>query len=142
MARIEVDASAIPLVVVVYPSRVNRAELEEAMAHYVALSRRHARIGYLIDFRKFDPVFADADVRREAARIFARHVDDIAPSTVCEVRVVESTLSRSVLTAFDWLTPRRWPTKNVGTLTEALSALRPHLGRLATEAATRSDLLR
>ena len=125
---IRIDDSRAPLVFVVYEREVDEGDYELAMARYRELSRQHSRIGYVIDFRRFDPVFASPIVRSKAARLFADNVAVLARSTVCEARVVANPISRGVLVAFDWITPPKWPTENVATMEEALAFVRRYLG--------------
>lgn len=125
---IRIDDSCAPLVFVVYEREVDERDYVGAMARYRELSEQHARVGYVIDFRRFDPVFASPIMRSKAARVFADNVAVLARSTVCEARIVANPVSRGVLVAFDWITPPKWPTENVGTAEEALAFVRRYLG--------------
>ncbi|MCA9640430.1 MAG: hypothetical protein KC492_07020, partial [Myxococcales bacterium] len=107
-----VDSRNAPLVVVSFPASLSVEHYRRLFEHYAELAEKHSRIAWLIEFRAFDPVTAPAAVRRASAEIFAEYRDQLMRSTVCEARVVENTLSRGVLTAFDWLTGSKWPTRN------------------------------
>lgn len=125
---IRIDDSRAPLIFVVYEREVAEEDYIGAMARYRELSREHPRLGYVIDFRRFDPVFASPVMRSKAARLFADNVAVLARSTVCEARIVANPVSRGVLVAFDWITPPKWPTENVGTADDALAFVRRYLG--------------
>ena len=114
-----VDSRAAPLVVVTYPEQASAGDYEALFAHYAELCRSHRQIAWLIEFRAFDPVTASAAVRQRSADVFARYRDRLRRSTVCEARVVDSAASRGVLTAFDWLTGAKWPTRQFSSYGEA-----------------------
>ncbi|MCA9627872.1 MAG: hypothetical protein KC766_09405 [Myxococcales bacterium] len=122
-----VDSREAPLVVVTFPTEASTPQYELLFEHYAELCQKHSRIAWLIEFRGFDPVKAPASVRRQSAQIFARHRERLQRSTVCEARVVESTVSRGVLTAFDWLTGSKWPTRQFASFSEAAAWARKML---------------
>ncbi len=119
MAVIEVDDGHMPLVVETYPEAFSQEEYEALFERYAELCRQHDRIAWLIDFQRFDPVRAPPDLRRAAANVFAQYRDQLLRSTVCEARMVQNTASWGILTAFDWLTGKKWPTRNFATLASA-----------------------
>jgi hypothetical protein len=110
-----VDDSGLPVVVVTFPPEVTADEYVQLFERYKALCAKYEHIAWLIDFQQFDPVTAPQAVRRAASEVFARYRDVLLQSTVCEARVVQNTASRGILTAFDWLTGKKWPLGNFAT---------------------------
>jgi hypothetical protein len=119
MSAIQIDDERVPLIVVTYPDFITPDDYRNAFIRFRELSTRHPRLAYLIDFRNFDPVRSPAPLRRVAGEIFAEFRNSLARTTVCEARVVLSPLSRGILTAFDWITPYKWPCANFPTFEEA-----------------------
>jgi len=115
----EIDASKLPVVVVTFPPTVSAEAYQELFAQYGELSRKHPRMAWLIDFQSFNPVSAPAPVRRAAADCFSHYRAQLIPVSICEARVVQSLGARGVLTAFDWLTGAKWPTRNFESRLEA-----------------------
>lgn len=114
-----VSTSEWPLVRVQYPAEVGIAAYRELFAHFSELASRGERVVWLVDMRSFDPLTAPASTRRAAAEVFEEHRATLTRTTVCEARVIDGAITRGVLTAFDWLTPNKWPCTNVATETEA-----------------------
>ncbi|MCA9627873.1 MAG: hypothetical protein KC766_09410 [Myxococcales bacterium] len=107
-----VDGRKCPLIVVTFPDWADLAAYEALFEEYARLAEAHRDLAWLIDFRAFNPITAPSPVRYASAEVFARYRDRLLASTLCEARVVESMLGRGVLTAFDWITGRKWPTEN------------------------------
>lgn len=119
MEDFQVDESRWPLVVVTFPSVVTIEMYRALFQQYATLSFRGDKIGYLIDMRRFNPVTAPASLRKAAADVFAANREVLIKATACEARVVESTLTSGILTAFDWLTGQKWPCANFTTKPDA-----------------------
>jgi hypothetical protein len=116
----QVDETRWPLVVVTFPPAFTAEKYGELHQKYAAMSRRPgARIGYLIDMRQFNPVMAPAAMRKAAADTFAANRAVLMKATVCEARVVTDAVTCGVLTAFDWLTGKKWPCANFTSVEEA-----------------------
>jgi hypothetical protein len=131
MPEIVVDDSRAPVIVVTYPDAPTIDDFRAAFEKYRAISERHPRVAYLVDFRRFDPVTAPAATRKEAAKVFERYRPILARVTVCEARVVENVLSRGIVTAFDWITPQKWPCANFARATEAEAWIAKQLAKPA-----------
>jgi hypothetical protein len=129
VAKIVVDDSRVPLITAIFPDSVTIPDYETLFQRYVELSQQHRRLAWVIDMSRFNPVTAPASVRQGAAGVFERHRDTLTKVSVCEARIVQSPLARGVLTAFDWLTPNKWPCGNFATATEAEAFCRKHLAR-------------
>jgi len=114
MRHFEIDDTAAPLIVVSYPDHVTVEDYHGLFERYRALCGVHARIAWLVDFRRFNPLSGTAELRKAAAACFAASKDVLLKSTVCEARIVENTAARGVLIGFDWLTGTKWPTRNFG----------------------------
>jgi hypothetical protein len=114
-----VDESRWPLVIVTFPPTVVIEEYRALFQQYVAMSKRGDKVAYLIDMQKFNPLTAPAAVRKAAAETFAENRHILVKATVCEARVVASSLTCGVLTAFDWLTGQKWPCANFTVMVEA-----------------------
>ncbi|APR87730.1 hypothetical protein A7982_13079 [Minicystis rosea] len=127
MHDFRIDESSWPLVVVTYPEATTGSQYRALFERYVELSKRGDKIGYLIDMRKFNPITAPAALRKIAADTFAEHRDVLVRATICEARVVESPVTRGVLTAFDWLTGQKWPCHNFTSMDEAERWVRARL---------------
>ena len=119
MDDFRIDESRWPLVVVTYPPLVTLEKYRALFKQYVDLSRRGTKIGYLIDMRRFNPLLASASQRKLAAATFTEHREELVRATICEGRVVASSFTSGVLTAFDWLTGQKWPCANFTTKDEA-----------------------
>lgn len=117
--RFTIDTTLLPVVVVTYPDTVTADDYRQLFEHYAILCEAHPRLAWLIDFQAFDPLGAPAPLRRAAADCFAQYRDPLLRVSICEARVARGTLSRGVLTAFDWLTGAKWPTRNFETRAEA-----------------------
>jgi hypothetical protein len=114
MSTFNFDMSQAPMIVVEYPDSFLIEDYYTLFARYRDLCAQHERIAWVIDFRRFNPVTAPPEFRKQAAACFAESREVLIRSTVCEARVVDNLAARSVLIAFDWLTGTKWPTKNVG----------------------------
>jgi hypothetical protein len=134
MAEILLDTDHLPLVLVRFPATTSPEQVHGLFERYAQLSRRHARLAYLIDFRELNPIFAPADIRKAAADAFERHRDVLMPTTVAEARIVPNAIMRAGLSAFDAVSSRKWPCANFGEAREALAWLE---ARLAEDAAKR-----
>jgi hypothetical protein len=108
-----------PIVRVQYPENVALEAYRALFGHYASLASRGARVAWLVDLTRFDPLTAPAAHRRVAAEIFEEHRATLLAATVCEARVLEAAITRGVVTAFDWLTLHKWPCTNVATEAEA-----------------------
>ncbi|MFW5876087.1 MAG: hypothetical protein ACOCXM_05075 [Myxococcota bacterium] len=115
----EVSTEKWPVVVVRYPKSVPEGGYKVLFEKYRELAAHGEKIAWLIDFLEFDPVWAPAKVRKEVADLFAEHREILLECTLAEARVVVNPLSRGVLTAFDWLTGHKWPTRNFATFEQA-----------------------
>jgi hypothetical protein len=115
----QVDETRWPIIRVTFPSIVTLEAYRGVFRQYVTFSKRGERIGYLIDMRQFNPLTASAAMRKGAAEVFAENRDALVKATVCEGRVVASSLTSGVLTAFDWLTGQKWPCANFTSMDEA-----------------------
>jgi hypothetical protein len=129
---VDIDSSRLPVVLVTFPEAFSHDEYVALFERYAELCRQHDRIAWVIDFQRFDPVRAPQDLRRAAADVFATYKSQLIRSTVCEARVVQNTASRGILTAFDWLTGKKWPTQNFATraAAECWAAERLELDRM------------
>lgn len=117
---VEVDTTDWPLVQVFIPVHATVQDLARLLEYYDELCRGvHKEIVWLIDFRELDPVFGGLTARRAAADRVERHQEALAVATKAEVRVVEGSVSRGILVAFDWLARNPWPVANVGSMAEA-----------------------
>lgn len=129
LGLIVVEDSRAPLIVVSYPDSIVLSDYEELFGCFARMARQHRRIAWLIDFSRFNPVTAPAAIRQGAARIFEQHRATLSQASVCEGRIVQNPLARGVLTAFDWLTPNKWPCANFSSSSEAEAFCRQHLAR-------------
>ena len=109
-----IDDTAAPLIVVSYPDHVSVNDYYGLFERYRVLCGQHARITWLIDLRRFNPLSGTPEMRRTAATCFAAAKEVLLKSTVCEARIVEGTAARRMLIGFDWLTGTKWPTRNFG----------------------------
>lgn len=117
-----IDESMLPILMVVYPKDPTPEMLERLFENYLRITRAHPQVAYLIDMRFLDLSRASAPVRRRAGELHARHREALARSSVCEARVVSSTLMRGVLVAFDWIKGEGlWPCETFATREEALA---------------------
>ena len=82
---------------------------------------------YLLDMRAFDPLRAPAASRRHAANVWKQNVARLQNVTLCEARIVGNELTRGVLTAFDWLTGKKWPCGSFTSPADAETFLAWHL---------------
>lgn len=124
-----VSAQDWPLVRVAYPGEFTVEGYRALFDHYAELAARGARIGWLIDMLQFRALAVTASDRRVAADIFEAHRAALMACTVGEARVVDGAIARCVVTAFDWLTPRKWPCTNVTTEAEARAWLAARMGQ-------------
>ncbi|MCB9578153.1 MAG: hypothetical protein H6717_14105 [Polyangiaceae bacterium] len=129
MAEITVDEDRLPVVVVTFPDVVSIEQLERLFARYELLSRRHPRVAYIIDFSRYNPVLGPADVRNATSALLQKHRDVLLRSTVCEARVVPGTFMRTALTAFDAVSPNKWPCAHFATMSEAEKWVADQLAR-------------
>lgn len=123
----EVDAREYPLIRVHFPHTPTEAGYRALFAHYAELCERGKGIGWLIDFREFDPVFASPAIRAAAAAVFKQYRGILLAATHCEGRVASNAVSRGILTAFDWLTGPKWECKNFAELSDAEAWVRSRL---------------
>jgi hypothetical protein len=140
MAAVLVDASAHPLVRVVFPSAVTNEEYAAVFDRYVEIAKRPGRIAYEIDMRQLNPLFTPASVRRNAAEVFARHREVLLRTTLCEARLLSNPLVQGVLTAFDWLTGNKWPCANFTSQVEMDAWLKRQLDDEAKRSAFRASV--
>lgn len=108
-ARIVVSHARLPIVDVTYPPNVSVETFRESFCEYAKLAGLKRPLGYLLDMRRFNPLFAPAAVRKSAAEVFHEFAPVLKPVSVCEARVVTSELTRGIITAFDWLSGTKWP---------------------------------
>lgn len=113
---ISIDDSRWPMVDVQYEGPLGEQDYRDAFVRYAELARRGEKIVWLIDMRRFDPLSVDASARKAAAAVFEQHRDVLIPVSVAEARIIESFVTRNVLTAFDWLTAsNKWPCQQFAT---------------------------
>jgi hypothetical protein len=111
-----IDDARWPLVDVHFIGTVSTEDYRSAFARYAELAKRGDKIVWLIDMRRFDPLSVDASTRRAAADVFAEHRDALMSVSIAEARIIESFVTRNVLTAFDWLTGgNKWPCEQFAT---------------------------
>ena len=127
------DESRWPLVVVTFPHSVGVDSCRAFFEQLLAMARRGEKIGYLMDLRKFNPLTAQPALRKLAADTFVDRRPELARVTVCEARVTDGTISRGVLTAFDWMTGQKWPCENFGSMHEAERWVRAQLNAAGVE---------
>lgn len=116
-----INLSQFPVVAVVYPERPTIPDVAELFEVYADLAKAGARVGYTIDMRRFDPAVADAKTRAQAVAIFKKHEVALKASTICEARIVPGSVTREVLTAFDWMTGDKWPCANMSNAADAVA---------------------
>ncbi len=129
MAQIVVDDSRAPLIRASFPESLTLDDYEVLFERYAEISRQHARLAWLIDFTRCNPVTMPAAIRQGAAKIFERHRAILTRVSVCESRIVQQPLARGILTAFDWLTPNKWPCGNFSSGSEAEEFCRQYMAR-------------
>lgn len=122
---ITIDDARWPLVDVEFVGNVSKDDYRSAFARYAELAERGDKVVWLIDMRRFDPLSVDASTRRAAADVFELHRDALISVSVAEARIIESFVTRNVLTAFDWLTGgNKWPCEQFATQAGAETWLR------------------
>lgn len=95
-------------------------EYEETFQEYARLAEQGQPLLWLINMGSFDPLSADATVRKQASEVFHRYHHKLRPVSIAEARVTSDRLTRFMLTAFDWLTiSDKWPCQQFATTTEA-----------------------
>jgi hypothetical protein len=114
-----VDDSRAPLVTVTYPQGMDVADVRFLFERYATLSRKHPRIGYLIDLRAANPLLFPADIRRTMNALFDEHRELLLRVTVCEARVAPNVVVRGAIDLFDWAAPKKWPCASFATMPEA-----------------------
>lgn len=134
MAEILLDTDHLPLVLVRFPASPTPEQVHGLFDRYAQLSRREARLAYLIDFRELNPIFAPADIRKAASDAFERHRDTLMRATIAEARIVPNAILRAGLSAFDAISSHKWPCANFGAAPEALTWLE---ARIAEDALKR-----
>ncbi|APR87734.1 hypothetical protein A7982_13083 [Minicystis rosea] len=113
------DESRAPLIVVTFPPTVTADQCIALFQRFLELARKGSKIGYVMDLRQFNPLSANAAMRKVAADAFAERRSELLRATLCEARVVDGPVLRGVLTAFDWLTGQKWPCDNFTTMEDA-----------------------
>jgi len=120
-----IDDARWPLIDVHFVGDVSKDDYRSAFARYAELAKRGEKVVWLIDMRRFDPLGVDASTRKAAADVFAEHREALMSVSVAEARIIESFVTRNVLTAFDWLTgANKWPCEQFATQTGAETWLR------------------
>jgi hypothetical protein len=130
MHSFQINESRWPIVLVTFPAVVTLDEYRELFHKYAELSKRGDRIGYHIDMRLFNPLMAPAAIRKGAAEVFAQNREVLIEATACEARVVASSLTSGILTAFDWLTGQKWPCANFTSMDEAARWIEGHVRKV------------
>lgn len=114
---ITIDTSRFPIVDATFVGAITANDYASAFERYTEIARRGEHIVWLIDMRRFDPLKVDAVIRKKAAAVFAANRDPLMRVSIAEARVIESFLTRNVLTAFDWLTgANKWPCQQFATM--------------------------
>ncbi|MEO1483271.1 MAG: STAS/SEC14 domain-containing protein [Myxococcota bacterium] len=113
-STVEIDIEASPVIVVRYPDTVAVEDFEPLFRRFAEICGSVQRVGWVIDLRAFNPVTASATSRKAFTDAFKRYRHVIEPATVCEARVIESTLTRGIATAVDWMRAKKFEAKNFG----------------------------
>ncbi len=120
-----IDDARWPLIDVHFEGSVAKDDYRSAFARYAELAQRGEKLVWLIDMRRFDPLTVDAATRKAAADVFELHRDALMSVSIAEARIIESFVTRNVLTAFDWLTgANKWPCQQFATKAGAETWLR------------------
>jgi len=129
--RIEISQRRLPIVDVVFRGdTIDVGEYEATFQQYARIAERGEAVLWLIDMRDFSPLRIDAAVRKQASEVFLRYQTRLLPVSVAEARITSNSLTRYVLTAFDWLTgANKWPCRQFTSETEALAWLGGELAR-------------
>lgn len=115
-----VDESDLPILSVTYPEHANEESLDAVWAEFVRVTGENRRIAFLLDVRPTNPIAVSARLRRYNADLHERFKNDLAKSTVCEARVVSSSLVRGLIIAFDWIKgDGLWPCNTFTSMAEA-----------------------
>ncbi|MCA9609739.1 MAG: hypothetical protein KC619_29275 [Myxococcales bacterium] len=105
-----IDESELPILKVHYPMNGTPAQFVAVWDEYCRVARANDRVVYLLDMRYASPMSAPAKVRRLAADLYQKYRHVLAPSAVCEARIVSNELIRGAITAFDWIKgDHLWP---------------------------------
>lgn len=123
------DESEAPLLRVTYPQYATIDVVVQAFEMFCMWSERYKRLAYVIDMTDFNPLTAPPKLRKAFADEFQKSRHIIEPATVCEARVVSSSLVQGVITAVDWLTSRSYPAKNFTDHSMATSWVRKMLDK-------------
>ncbi len=118
--HLRIDESELPILVVRYPAAGTLEDLEAAWDVYRRVAAENDRVAYLIDMREFNPASQTAATRKRAGELHALYSAELAPSAVCEARVVSNRLVQGILVAFDWIKgDALWPCRNFSDMTDA-----------------------
>ncbi|MEM6532470.1 MAG: hypothetical protein AAF654_07590 [Myxococcota bacterium] len=117
---IQFDVSEAPLVVVKYPRDASVEGLKTAFELYCEWSERYGRVGYVFDFRDFNPLTVSPLVRRTFADLYDLNRHVLEPATVSEALVHSSKLVSGLSTAINWLTSRPHPQRQFTNYYEAM----------------------
>ena len=112
MTKISIDDADFPLVVVKFPAGFAERELDELYEKLFAYGRQGFGYVQLLDMMESDPMQMPATLRAHAAKLEATYIARYSATVAAEAYVVESALTRGMLTAFHWLRGAApWPVK-------------------------------
>jgi hypothetical protein len=112
MPEIRINDRDFPVVVVTFPAGFAEAQLDKLYEQLFAFGKRGARYVQLVDMSESDPMQMPATLRAHAAELEKTYIARYASTVAAEAYVVQSALTRGMLTAFHWLRGAApWPVK-------------------------------
>jgi hypothetical protein len=132
------DISALPLVVITYPSYMTLAEAN-AYAQQLDQVLQGGRIGTVVDIRALDSSAVTSTDRKHLAAVIDAVTKARAGALVAEAIVLDSPILRGLYTAYCWLrTDRSYPSRAFAKVDQARAWVGTELTRAGVGATTGS----
>jgi hypothetical protein len=119
--RIDIDVKRLPLIDLGYHGEMTIPIYRGQLERIATICKSERAIILRLDMRDFNPLGVDAASRKAAVAVWQENRDLFLETIAAEARVVESALTRGVLTAFDWLTSEKgkWPCRQFAAMDTA-----------------------
>ena len=129
MAEVTIDTSALPVIKVILPTEGTPEDIRKYYARLEIIMRQQERLAFLVDLRQINILKATAEIRAAMATEFKKVKPLFEEVAVAQAHLVEGTMTKGVLTAFNWLLGEkvRCPEKVFDQEQDALDWLNEHL---------------